>query len=200
MDLWRRYGALAAAGDRHLAEFVNGAWYLKDPETVARWKFGLTTVDFREANQARQIAESVEMAEGRLEIPLQPSGEELVRLLRGILGLETVVSNVNMPNRGQMPGIPAGAIVETNCVFTHDRVIPVVASPLPAGALALVRRCSDNIDLTCEGILRRDMDMIFSAFLNQALCSGLTVDEARELFTAMCRNTREYLDPFFKLW
>lgn len=200
MDLWRRYGALAAAGDRHLVEFVNNTWYLKDPQTVAKWKFGLTTVDYREANQARQIAESIEMAEGRREIPLAPSGEELVRLLRGIMGLETVVSNVNMPNHGQMPGIPEGAIVETNCVFTHDRVIPVTAKPLPAGALALVRRCSDNIDLTCEGIAERDMDKIFSAFINQALCSTLTFDEAKELFTAMCRNTREYLDPYFKLW
>lgn len=197
MDLWRRYGALAAAGDRHLVEFVNNTWYLKDPETVAKWKFGLTTVDFREANQARQIAESIEMAEGRRPIPLKPSGEELVRLARGILGLETVVSNVNMPNRGQMKGIPEGSIVETNCVFTHDRVIPLTADPLPSGALALVRRCSDNIDLTCEGIRERDMGKLFNAFLNQPLCSTLTVDEARALFTEMCQNTREYLEPYY---
>ena len=48
MDLLRRYGALAAAGDRHLAEFVNGDWYLKDRATVEKWHFGLTTVDYRE--------------------------------------------------------------------------------------------------------------------------------------------------------
>ncbi len=200
MDLWRRYGALGAAGDRHLVEFVNNTWYLKDPETVEKWKFGLTTVDFREKNQARQIAESIEMAEGRREVPLAPSGEELVRLLRGILGLETVVSNVNMPNRGQMPGMPLGSIVETNCVFTHMSVVPVTAAPLPSGALTLVRRCSDNIDLTCEGVRERDMDKLFAAFINQPLCSTLTMDEARELFTTMCRNTREYLEPYFKLW
>ncbi len=42
MDLLRRYGALAAAGDRHLAEFVDRSWYLKDPGTVRKWHFGLT--------------------------------------------------------------------------------------------------------------------------------------------------------------
>ena len=42
-DLFRRYGLIAAAGDRHLAEFMPGGEYLKDPETVASWKFGLTT-------------------------------------------------------------------------------------------------------------------------------------------------------------
>ena len=44
MDLFRRYGLIAAAGDRHLAEFMPGEMYLKDPQTVADWKFGLTTV------------------------------------------------------------------------------------------------------------------------------------------------------------
>ena len=200
MDMWRRYGALGAAGDRHLAEFMNNSWYLKDPETVARWKFGLTTVDWREADQARKIAESVQLAEGHGEVPLRPSGEELVRLLRAIMGLETAVSNVNMPNRGQMPGIPSGSIVETNCVFTHNSVVPVTASPLPLGALSLVRRCSDNIDLVCEGVAERDMDKLFAAFMNQPLCSTLTVDDGRRLFTDMCENTREYLDPYFKLW
>ena len=197
MDLWRRYGALGAAGDRHLVEFVNSAWYLRDPETVRKWKFALTTVDWREENQARQIADSVAMAQGRKEIPLRPSGEELVRILRGLVGLETVVTNVNFPNRGQMPGIPLGSIVETNCVFTHGTVSPVTAPPLPLGALALVRRASDNIDLVCEGTAERDMDKLFAAFLNQPLCSTLTMEDARALFTQMCRDTWAYLEPYY---
>lgn len=46
-DLFRKYGLIAAAGDRHLAEFMPGNTYLKAPETVARWKFSLTTVEYR---------------------------------------------------------------------------------------------------------------------------------------------------------
>lgn len=197
MDLYLRYGALGAAGDRHLAEFVNNRWYLDSKETVAHWHFGLTTVDFREENQHRQIADSIAMADGSKEIPLDNSGEELVRMLRGILGLETVVSNVNMPNHGQMPGLPEGAIVETNCVFTHGFVKPITAKPLPAGALALVRRNWDNIELTCEGIRERDLDKIFAAFLNQPLCSTLSVEEAKVLFATMCENTKDYLAPYY---
>ena len=197
MALYKRYGALAAAGDRHLVEFVNNRWFLADPETVSRWHCKLTTVDFREENQARQIAESIAMAEGELEVPLAPSGEELVQLLRAILGLETVVSNVNMPNLGQMPGLPMGAIVETNCVFTNGYVKPVTAKALPADALALVRRASDNVDAVCEGIRERDLDKIFAAFMNQALCSTLSWEEGEALFKEMCENTREYLAPYY---
>lgn len=199
MDLFARYGALAAAGDRHLAEFLNNRWYLADPETATKWHFALTTVDFREENQRRQIADSIAMAEGRMEVPLAPSGEELVELLQAILGLKTLVSNVNLPNRGQMPDLPMGSIVETNCVFSNGFVQPVVAGPLPRGALELVRRCCANIDLTCEGIRRRDLNMIFEAFMAQNLCANLSVEDGRALFDEMCENTREYLTPWFSL-
>jgi alpha-galactosidase len=197
MDLFRRYGALAATGDRHLVEFLNNRWYLTDPDTVRHWHFGLTTVDYREDNQRNQIAQSIAMADGTADVPLAPSGEELVELLQAILGLKTVVSNVNMPNRGQMPGLPLGSIVETNCVFTNGFVKPITAAPLPAGALALVRRNCDNIDLTCEGVRERNLDKLFAAFINQPLCAQLSLDEGRKLFDTMCENTKEYLAPYF---
>lgn len=190
LDLWKKYGALAAAGDRHLVEFLEHGRYMCDPDY---WHFALTTVDFRERQQAERIAESEALARGESEICLAPSGEELVRLIRGIMGFETVISNVNMPNRGQMPGLPLGSVVETNCVFTNGFVDPIVSRPLPAAALALVRRNSDNIDLTVEGILERNNDKVRAAFLNQPLCAGLRSDDAMELFDEMCYNTRKYL-------
>ncbi|MDE7243497.1 MAG: alpha-glucosidase/alpha-galactosidase, partial [Oscillospiraceae bacterium] len=90
LDLYRKYGALAAAGDRHLAEFLPNQWYLKEPETVKEWQFGLTTVDFREKQQAERIAESVEMAEGRKEFPVVRSSEEAVDLMKALMGFQTV--------------------------------------------------------------------------------------------------------------
>ena len=196
MDLLKRYGALAAAGDRHLVEFMDRNWYLKDRETIRNWHFSLTTVDSRIENQQKLIQESIDMAEGRKAIVVEPSGEELVRMLRGILGLEVVVTNVNLPNRGQMPGLPFGSIVETNCVFTNGFVDPIVSKPLPAGALALVRRNSDNIDLLDAGLAARDREMVFNSFLNQPLCDGLAVEDARELFGKMCDNVRDEGFPF----
>ena len=47
MDLFLKYGSIAAAGDRHLAEFCNGKWYLESPQSVEKWGFYLTTVASR---------------------------------------------------------------------------------------------------------------------------------------------------------
>ena len=55
MDLYSKYKVLAAAGDRHLVEFLPQSWYLKDKETVKKYHFNLTTVDFREKDQLEKI-------------------------------------------------------------------------------------------------------------------------------------------------
>lgn len=199
MDLYRRYGALGAAGDRHLAEFLPAAWYLKDPETVRSWQYGLTTVDFREHQQQERIAETIELAEGRKPFLLQKSTEEAADLMKALLGFKTLVTNVNLPNRGQMPQMPLGSIVETNCVFSNDQVKPVLANPLPGPVANLVYRNCVNIDTAYDGIKRRDLDTVFAAFAGQPLCSGLTLDQCRDLFRQMCLNTRAYLDPYYDL-
>ena len=199
LDLFNKYGALAAAGDRHLAEFMPSGWYLKDPETVKSWLFNLTTVDYREKQQAERVSETIEMAEGRKKFPVVKSQEEAVELMKAIMGFETVVSNVNMPNVGQMPQMPLGSIVETNCVFSNGQVRPVTAKPLPAAVCNMVHRACMNIDVCYEGIKERDLNKIYLSFANQALCDGLSMDESRALFKEMCLNTREYLDEYFEL-
>ena len=199
LDMYRNYGVLAAAGDRHLVEFVSNLWYLNSPETVKEWQFGLTTVDFRENQQAERIADSIAMANGTKPFPVKASDEEAADLIKALLGFKTVVSNVNLPNRGQMSQMPLGSIVETNCIFSNDQVKPVVSNVLPTAVANLVYRNCLNIDTTYEGIKERDLGKIFAAFANQPLCSSLTHAQSKELFKEMCYNTREYLDPYFDL-
>ena len=57
MDLFLRYGAIAAAGDRHLAEFCPGKWYLGEPEYVYnKWGYGLTPVSWRKKELEERVA------------------------------------------------------------------------------------------------------------------------------------------------
>jgi alpha-galactosidase/6-phospho-beta-glucosidase family protein len=185
MDMYKRYGVLGAAGDRHLAEFMNNKWYLASPSQVDSWKFALTTVDFRIKQMNERIEESKKLASGEIKPEVKKSDEEAVELMRSVLGLTTTISNVNLPNRGQISWLPEGSIVETNAVFSNDRVVPVTTKPLPVAVQSLVRRCSDNIDILYEGIKKRDKKIIFESFVNQPLCSSLTLDEARSLFDEM---------------
>ena len=197
MNMYMRYGVLGAAGDRHLAEFMNNNWYLKTPKQVSDWKYALTTVDFRVNQMKERIEESKALADGSKAVEVKRSDEEAVDLIRAILGLTTKVSNVNLPNEGQISELPRGAIVETNAIFTNNSVRPVMAKKLPDSVLSLVARCSGNVDVLSDGIAARDLDMIFASFMNQPLCSNLSLDDGKELFKDMINNTKEYLNPYF---
>ena len=62
---------------------------------------------------------------------------------------------------------------------------------VPTGALGLVRRVSDTIDLLSDGIAERSYDKVLAAFLAQPLLGGLSPEEGKELFEIMYGNVRE---------
>lgn len=198
MDLFRRFGVLAAAGDRHLVEFMNNSWYIKDKAAAEQWLYHLTTVSYRKQDRINKINQSHRIAEGEEKISVVKSDEEVVELMKAILGLiPPIVSNANTLNVGQMQQMPLNSVVETNCVFSRDSVKPIAARPLPSDVNALVLRNALNIENTYYGIKHRDFQQIFEAFVNQPLCSGLTISDAKELFTRMVKATEGYLKGYF---
>lgn len=200
MDLFRRFGVLAAAGDRHLVEFMDRAWYLKNKADAENWLYHLTTVSYRKQDRINKVNQSRLIADGKEEIKVVKSDEEVVELMKALLGLiPPMVSNANTLNVGQMAGMPIGSVVETNCVFSRNSVKPVVAKPLPGDVNALVLRNAQNIENAYYGIKNRDFRQIFEAFVNQPLCSGLALSDARELFVRMVKATDEYLRDYFPL-
>lgn len=200
MDLFRRFGVLAAAGDRHLVEFLNNAQYIKDKTAVDEWQYHLTTVAYRKQDRINKIEQSHRIADGVEKIEVSHSDEEVVELMKALLGLVPAkISNANVINVGQMTDMPLGSVVETNCVFSRDSVKPITAGALPRNVSALVLRNALNIENTYYGIKNRDLNMIFEAFANQPLCSELSSARARELFMRMVKATEDYLKEYFTL-
>ena len=194
-DLFKRYGAVAAAGDRHLAEFCEGDWYLQNPEQVASWGFGLTPVSWRKEKLQYRLDRSEKLRSGEEALKIENTGEEGVDQMRAILGLTNLVTNVNLPNVGQIPNLPLGAVVETNAVFTSDSVKPVFAGPVPQGVYALVARNVDNQLLVAEAAKTKKLEPAFKAFVNDPLTRISTAD-AKKLFDEMIENTKEYLGMY----
>jgi alpha-galactosidase len=189
-DAFLRYGVAAAAGDRHLAEFM--PWYLESRDSCAGWGFALTPVSWRVARRAELIEKSRRYADGSLAVPVEPSGEEGVRQMKALLGLGDLVTNVNLPNAGQMAGMAAGTVVETNALFRKDEVRPVLAGALPAPLDLLVRRHAANQRAILKAALENDRELAFGAFVNDPLTARLSLADARQLFGEMLANTKAY--------
>lgn len=194
-DLFNRYGLIAAAGDRHLAEFMPGDSYLKDPETVKQWKFGLTTVAWRKEDLKKRLEKSNRLVNGEEEVELKPSGEEGILLIKALCGLERVISNVNIPNKYlQISNLPESAVVESNAVFERDAIRPVIAGALPEGVLKLITPHVENHETTLQAALTCDKSLVFKAFLNDPLVKGRASEkEVEKLVNDMIRDTMKYL-------
>jgi len=195
MDLFKRYGVVAAAGDRHLAEFCEGKWYLENPEEVQKWGFGLTPVSWRKEDLQRRLDRSAKLISGEEELKLNETGEEGVTQMRAILGLCDLVTNVNLPNMGQIPNLPIGAVVETNAVFRSDSVTPVFAGSIPESIYPLISRVSGEQEIVAKAIRERNLELAFQAFANDPLVT-IPVKEARKLFKEMIENTKAYLGMY----
>lgn len=194
-DLFLRCGCIAAAGDRHLAEFMPGSEYLRDPDAVRRWKFGLTSVQWRKDDLRRRMKKSNDLASGRREPDMEPTGEEGVLLMKALAGLDRVVSNVNLPNAGQISNLPLGTVVETNALFSRDSVQPVPAGALPEKILRLTLPHVENQARILQAALRCDRELVVQAFLRDPnMAAKCTNEEAvRSLVNDMIVGTAAYL-------
>ena len=196
-DLFKRYGVIAAAGDRHLAEFCDGSLYLKNAEQVKEWGFALTPVSYRKNNLKTRLERSEGLRTGKEEVAISETGEDGVRQIRALLGLGDFITNVNLPNRGQIPNLPLGVIVETNATFRDDSVDPVFAGQIPDGVWQLVSPHADVQTMLARAGKERNLELAFEAFSKDPLVN-IDLVSARALFDEMIDNTKEYLSEYFK--
>jgi len=191
MDLFRRFGYIAAAGDRHLAEFCPHSWYLSSPQTVENWGFALTPVSWRINDRESLKQKAIAYKEGKQEMIPFESGEEGLKIVKALTGINDITTNVNLPNTGQMPDIPMGAVIETNAVFSANNINPVITNGLPSDIRTLVMHHVISQEGIIEAVFENDMEKAFRIFSCDLAVQRLSLSDARLLFNEMCEKTRD---------
>ncbi len=161
--LFQRFGILAAAGDRHLVEFLPG--FIRSPETLFKWGVIRTPVSWRIERWATAPQKTRDLINGVTPFVLERSGEEGVSMIRALLGLGDLVTNVNLENIGQISNVPLHAVVETNAHFSRGNIRPLSAGALPAGIAPLINQHIANQELIIEAALTKNMDSCLPGIL-----------------------------------
>lgn len=198
-DLFKKYGLIAAAGDRHLAEFMPGNLYLNDPKTVSDWGFGLTTVAWRKKDLQDRLEKSRSMQNGE-KIKLEPTGEEGILLIKALCGIKRMISNVNIPNSAmQIANLPVNSVVETNAVFDRDCIRPIFAGELPTNVRDLILPHIKNHERIMRASLTGDRELVKKAFEEDPLVCGhgISKKDISVLVDDMIVNTSRYLPGYW---
>ena len=104
-----------------------------------------------------------------------------------------IEDNLNAPNLGQIPQLPAAAVVETRGVLDATGFRPLV-SPMPAAIEAIVRPHVLRQELSVEAAVEGNFDRALEALLSDPLLGQ--IDSARPMLEEMMVGTREWLPQF----
>lgn len=189
--LGRQLGALPGIGDRHMVEFFPG--FLQGAEAVERYGLKRTSIADREdsRDQARQrLEDRLAAAEG--DAP-EGGSDDVAGWIAALAGGPVIEDNLNAPNIGQIPQLPAGAVVETRGLLDATGFRPV-SSPMPAPIEAVVRPHVLRQELLVEAAVEGSVLKALAALTSDPLVGH--PDQARPLLEELMAGTRQWLPQF----
>ncbi len=194
LELFRRFGVLPAAGDRHLVEFFPG--FLTEASGWGRrWGVELTDIAERERWQAHYIGELDTLLAIHV-LPSQPSGEMVAAMIDSRLRDKPRNFPLNIPNEGQCPDLPTDAIVESMSSVDADGVHPHDAAYAPPLLAECLRRVSASQELTVEAALAGDRELVFEAMLADPLAGRIDYDDVWRMTNELIDATARWLPQF----
>jgi alpha-galactosidase len=192
------FGIFPVPGDEHLCEYLPWA---SDPQTRPWEKYRLDLYEWELWDSLR------EQGYGRLRRMV--AGDEPVEALRladsegAVEMIENIAGSgthyhlaVNLPNHGQIPNLPYGAVVETPGVVTASGVHAVSLPALPEGVAELCRRETTVGRLCVDAAVRGDRQAALQCLLLDPVVSDL--DVAHAILDDYLSIYRDYLPQFWK--
>jgi alpha-galactosidase len=192
--LWPLVGALPAISDRHLAEFL--PWFQRG-DGIERYGLTRTLVSDRVKSAADGRARVERLVSGEEPLPPLVSERAMDNMAGWMIALAggglTVEDNLNAPNVGQVPELPAEAIVETRGLLDGAGVHPLT-SPLTPMLEAVIRPHVLREELTVEAALEGSFEKALAVLTLDPLLMDFA--HARPMLAEMIAATREWLPQF----
>jgi alpha-galactosidase len=198
--LFKLYGALPAAGDRHIAEFFPHFIH-ESTRWGAEYEIRLTSIEDRQGMEmfAKTLIES--MLRGETDIKsfmADVSTEAANKIIRALSGGEKYVGIMNLPNEKQITNLPEGAVVETYGAIDSTGPYAFTYGYVPAGVQSILEHHVRQQEMTVDAAMTGSRELALQVLLNDPLSSRLTVDQARQMLEDLLEGNRQYLPRFFR--
>jgi alpha-galactosidase len=104
------------------------------------------------------------------------------------------VAYANLPNRGQMPQLPAGAAVETPALIDANGVQPSVVTDIPPQLIALMRSQINVQELVVRALVDEDISHIYhAAYMDPHTAAELDLRQIRSLVSDLLAAHGDWL-------
>ncbi len=195
LTLLDRWGALPAAGDRHIAEFL--PWVLtEDSQWGAAFNIELTSINRRQEHQDGYIADVDAWLAGTKRLQTWSSGELPAPVIDSLVTGAARQVPANIPNAGQVPDVPADVVVESICTVDGDGIRGRDVAPLPQPYAELVRRHVAVGELTVAAALSGDRALAEAAFFLDPLAGRGDFHQTEAMVDELLSATSAWLPQF----
>ena len=203
-DMMRLTGLYAVAGDTHSCEYLP---FCHNPVTKPWERYGIDPPSFCFEDGERSLRPSgmnehvlaLAHGEGELEPLKLTTSEGVWEVVHGITADENAYHlSANIPNRGSLPDLPPGSVVEVPVIISAYGVTGLAMGPLPRVVAELLRRETALVELVVDAAVTGDQHTAL-----QALMMDPVVDDY-EIGKAILKDYLEvhapYLPQFHGQW
>jgi alpha-galactosidase len=179
-DLFRLTGVMPYLGDRHTCEFF--PWYITSRDHLRASRLVRTPVAERR-EQATQEAENLRRMVGG-EIPAEyrtRSRETAADIISAHVQGRAFIDVGNLPNTGQVAGLPKGVVVETAVRVDRTGFTPLTCGPLPRTAHHYVRLWAEIYAMIVDACFAQDKAAALRVLRLDPVCSHLNTAQVIEM-------------------
>ena len=196
--MFHAFGRLPVPGDQHMCEYLP---WLSNPVTKPWEKYKVALYRWAVNNQRREdrLQQIAQMADGNASIePLTAADSEgALEVIESIAGADNHYHlAVNVPNQGQIPNLPVGAIVETPAISSGAGIQPLAVGPLPEGIAELCRREITVARLAVDAAVHGDRQAALQCLLLDPVVDD--IEAAQAILEDYLESYRAYLPQFWK--
>ena len=192
------FGLFPVPGDTHLCEYLP---WVSHPITKPWDKFDLKLYDWDAWASLRDFSLNrlEHMANGDMSIEdlLDTDSEGALEIIGNIAGNGAHYHlAANLPNAGQVPNLPPGAIVETPVMVDGAGIRPVQVGPLPEAIAEMLRREIVVGQLCVDAAIHGDYQSALQCLLLDPVIGDM--DIAKRVLDDYLLSYREHLPQFWK--
>jgi alpha-galactosidase len=182
-EILREFGALPGAHPDHTIEFMPG-YLAGDSQWGKRWGIEPVTIADRKERE-RVYRERLDERMTSTRAPRARSTELVIDVVDALLTGNPVELPMNIPNAGQCPDLPEGAVVESICVADASGIRGHDQAVAPPALATHLRRIVTAQECTVEAAVNNSEDALLAALFSDPLAGALEHDALRALHAAL---------------
>jgi alpha-galactosidase len=192
-------GYFVTESSEHFAEYV--PWFIKDnrPDLIEKFGIPLDEYPTRCEEQIARWASTAEAYAKADKIEVKPTHEYAATIMNSVVTGAPSVIYGNVPNRGYIPQLPAGAAVEVPTLVDNNGLQPTLVTGIPPQLIALMRTNVNVQELTVAALINQNRDHIYhAAMLDPHTAAELDLGQIRNLVDDLITAHADWLPDWLR--